>query len=107
MRDGAEETSPPEAPCEEEVEEETMDEDSEEEDYKHCEEEDEDADEEIGSHSTLGSMQESAHSFHRYSDRCHCHHSTSWAQWCKAETEEDGSFGELSVSENGEGEGGR
>ena len=40
-----------------------------------------------------------------YSDRCHHCHSASWAQWCEAENEEDGSFRELSVSGNGKGEG--
>ena len=105
-RDGAEETSPPEAPHEKEVEEETMDEGSKEKDYKGHEEEDEDAGGESGSHSSSESMQESPHSSCHYSDGCRHHCSTSWAQQCDSGNEEDGSFGELSVSENGEGEGG-
>ena len=103
-RDGAEETSLPEAPGKKEVEEETMDEGSEEEDYKGHEEEDEDVDGESGRHSRSESTQESPCSSHHYSDGC-CH-SSSWAQQCESENEEDGSFGELSVSKNNEGEGG-
>ena len=109
-KDGAEEAIFTEAPHEEEVEEETMDEGCEEEDDDTDDEDmddedmdDDDTDEESKSHSSSESTQESPHSTHRYSDRHHLQ-CTYWAQQCKSENGEDGSFGELSVSENGEDE---
>ena len=107
-RDGVKEESSAEAPHEEEAEEQTMDEDDREEEGHKEEDEnanDEDGDEERVSHSSSGSMQKSPCSIHRYSDRCHCclH---SWTEQCESGNGEDGSFGEISVSENSEGEGG-
>ena len=111
-KDSGKEASAAEASHEEEVEEETMDEDDREEEGHEEEDEDmedEDADDEDGgmkseSHSSLGSMQENPCSSWHYSDRCHCH-PYSWAKQSKSENGEDGSLGELSVSENSEGEG--
>ena len=62
----------------------------------------EDADEESESHTNSKSTQESPRSTCFYSDRHH--HGTSWAQWCESENGEDGSFEELSVSENSKDE---
>ena len=109
-KDGAEEAFSTEVPHEEEVEEETMDkghkeedEDADDEDTDDDDVDEEDTDKESKSHNSSESTQESSHSTHCYSDRHH-HHGTSWAQQCKSENGEDGSFGELSVSENSEDE---
>ena len=58
---------------------------------------DEDRGEESESHSSSGSMQKSPPFTHCYSDRC-CH-PCSWAELSKSGNSEDGSLGELSISE--------
>ena len=78
------------------------------EDESMCEEDredadDEDADKESESPGSSGSMQESPHSTCCYSDR-HCH-PCSWAEWSESGSGEDGSFGELAMSQDSGGKG--
>ena len=106
-RDGAEQASSTEVPSKENMEEETMVEDGEEEEGHEEEDEDaddEDADEENESQNSSDSTQECTHCSHHYSDRCLC--CCNWAKWSESGSEKDGSFWELTVSENGKGEGG-
>ena len=106
--DDVREASSAEVPRKEEGEDETMGEDDGEEEG--CKEDneyvnDEDGGKDSESHSSSGSMQESPHSTCHYSDRCcHLH---SWAERSESGNSEDGSFGELSISEDtgGKGEG--